>query len=128
MWKPTLKKTRLGRNFPRKMLHARVTAMGVEIVASKTAIVVLTLKLYFSHKRMNSENIKMLKTIENNSTIWTGSKGGSSGENKANESGPMLWIEGASKILDNRRARFKMKKKITKNKTIMDCALHYAKK
>ena len=37
--------------------------------------------------------------------IETWSKGGSSGNNKMNESGPRLWIEGARKMLDNRRAR-----------------------
>ena len=47
-----------GRKFPRKMLCGGVTAMGVKIVAPKTEISALTLKLCFSHKRMNSENEK----------------------------------------------------------------------
>ena len=88
--KSLARKLRLGSNFPIKMLHGRVTAMGVLTLAPKTAIVALTLKLYFSHKIMNSEILKMLKIMENNSTIEMGSKGGSSGENKTNELGSRL--------------------------------------
>ena len=56
--KPLTRKLGLGRNFPRKRLYGIVTAIYVGIVAAKTAIEVLTLKFYFSHKRLNSKNGK----------------------------------------------------------------------
>ena len=70
----------------------------------------------------------MLKIIENNSTIETGSKGGNSGESKTNESGPRLWIEGLRKFLDNRRVIIQNEEntKIINNKTIIDYALKHS--
>ena len=91
-------------------MHGRVTAMGIGIVSPKTAIASLTLKLHFTHKRMNSENVKFLKTIEDNSAIETGSKWGSSGNNKMNEYRPRLWIEGAKKCKIVEEQEFKMNK------------------
>ena len=73
--KPLAGRLGLGSKFPRNMLHSRVKSMGVVIVDPKTEITALILKIYFSHKRMNSENVKMMKIIENNSIIETGSKG-----------------------------------------------------
>ena len=57
--KPLASKLGLGSDFPRKMLHCKVSSMGVVIVAPKTAISSLSLKLYLSHRRMQSENVKM---------------------------------------------------------------------
>ena len=110
-------------------MYGRVTAMGLGIVAPKIAIASLTLKLCLSHKNMNSENGKFLKTIEDNETTETGLKGGRSGSNKMEESGPRMWIEGARKFLEDRRAKIENEEneKITNDKTIMEHALEYAK-
>ena len=71
-------------------MHVRVTAMGAGIVAPKTATTSLTLKLCLSHERMKSENGKITKAIENNELIEKGFKGGSSGHNDVEDSGPRL--------------------------------------
>ena len=76
--KPLSRKLGLGRHFPIKTLHVRVTAMVVGTLAPKIVIAVLTLNMCLSPKRINSEHLKMLKIIEKNSIIETGSKGGSS--------------------------------------------------
>ena len=78
---------------------------------------------------MNSENRKNLKIIEDNSTIETGSKGGSSGNNEMNESGPRLWIEETRKILEDGRARIQNEEneKMTNKKTIMENVVEHAK-
>ena len=84
----------------------------------KSAIVVLTLKICLSHERISSKNGKMMKTIEDNSTIETGAKAVSSGEDKKNELGPRLWAESARKVLGDRIARVQneeKKKKLTMN-------------
>ena len=41
-----------GSNFSRKMFHGRLKAMGVWIVAIKTNIAALLLKLHLSHRQM----------------------------------------------------------------------------
>ena len=87
---PLARKLGLGSNFTLKTMHGRLKAMVLGTVAPKTAIASLTLKLHFAHKRMHSENGKNLKIIEDSSTIETGSKGGSSGNNKVDESRPRL--------------------------------------
>ena len=104
--------------------------MGIGIVAPKTAITALILKLHLSHKRMKSENVKMLKIIENNLIIETGSKGGRSGAGKTNESRPKSWIENTTKMLDDREesVQNEEKTKITDNKTIIEHDLEHAKK
>ena len=79
--KPLARKLGLGSNFPRKIMHGRVTAMGAGIVIPKKAIASLTLKLCLSHKRMKPENVKILKIIENNELIEKWSKWESSGWN-----------------------------------------------
>ena len=63
-------------------MRFRVIEMRVGIVAPKTAIASLKLNLSLSYKRMNSENVQILKMIENNEIIETGLKGGSSRNNK----------------------------------------------
>ena len=69
MKNPLTRKLGFGTNFPRKILRGRVKAMGTGIVAPKTAIDSLMLKLHPSHKRMKSENGKILKIIGNNESI-----------------------------------------------------------
>ena len=78
---------------------------------------------------MNSENGKVLKIIEENETIEKGLKVGSSGCNKMEESGQRMWIEGARKMLEDRRAKNQNEEteKITSNKTIMEHALEFSK-
>ena len=109
-------------------MHGRVTGMGMGIVAPKTAIASFTLKLCLSHKRMNVENGKIIKIIENNELIEKGFKVGSSGHNNMEDSGPNLWTEGARKMLKERSAKIQNQnnKETTSNKTIMDYALEHA--
>ena len=67
--KPLARKLGLGSNFPRKIMHGRVTVMGAGIVAPKTVIDSLTLKLHLSYERIKSKNGKIIKTIKNNKLI-----------------------------------------------------------
>ena len=109
-------------------MHGRLTSIGVGIVAPKTAIASLTLKLHLSHERMKLENGKIIKIIENNELIEKGFKGRSSGHNNMEDSGPNLWTEGARKMLKERSAKIQNQnnKETTSNKTIMDYALEHA--
>ena len=62
-------KLNLGSIFPRKLLHSRVTSIGVGMMAPRIAIAVLTIKLYMSRQRMESENEKLMQMTENNQII-----------------------------------------------------------
>ena len=103
-----VRKLGLGSNFPRQIIRSTVTEMGVGTVSPKTVISSLTLKLHRSHKRMKSENGTIIKIIENSALIEKGSKGGSSRHNDVKDSGPSLWIEGARKMLDERKAKIQI--------------------
>ena len=48
-----LQKLGLSENFPRAVLHSRKTALGVELIAPRTIIDALALKLYLGHKRFD---------------------------------------------------------------------------
>ena len=73
--KPLARKLGLGSNFTRKIFHGRSSEMGVRIVAPKTAITALSLNLCLSHRRMQSENGKIINLIENNQMIEMGPRG-----------------------------------------------------
>ena len=71
-----LKKLGLSENFPRSALCSRKTALGVGLLAPRTIIDVLTLKLYFGHKRANDRISKDIQINEDNARIQCGfSKG-----------------------------------------------------
>ena len=56
-----------GSIFQEKLLHSRVTSIGVGMMAPRIAIVVLTIKLYLSRQRMESENENLLQMTEQKS-------------------------------------------------------------
>ena len=96
--KSIARKLGLGINFTRKTLHGIASAMGMIIVAPKTAIAALSLKLHLSHRLMQSENGKIINLIEKNQIIETDSGGKDSIACKTNNYGTKLWIENAKKF------------------------------
>jgi len=50
-----LKKLRLSEKFPRRILYARKSELGVGILKPTTMIAILALKLYLGHKKMKTE-------------------------------------------------------------------------
>ena len=52
--------------FPRKIVYARKSALGIDLIAPSTIIDTLVLKLYLGHKRMEDEVLKIIRIIEEN--------------------------------------------------------------
>ena len=64
-----LKKLGLSENFPRSVLYSRKTALGVGLLAPRTIIDALALKLYLGHKRANDRIAKVTQINEDNARI-----------------------------------------------------------
>ena len=67
-----LKKLRLSENFPRSVLYSRKTALGVGLLAPRTIIDALALKLYLGHKRADDRIAKVIQINEDNARIQYG--------------------------------------------------------
>ena len=52
--------------FPRKIVYARKSALGIGLIAPSTIIDTLALKLYLGHKRMEDEVSKIIRIIKEN--------------------------------------------------------------
>ena len=67
-----LRKLGLSENFPRSELHSRKTTLGIGLLAPRTIVDVLALKLYFGHKRMNDKVTKLIQINEDNARLQCG--------------------------------------------------------
>ena len=59
-----LNKLQLGEKFPRKVLYARCTALGIKIIQPKIAIAMAMLCLYFRNIRIRSNASNVILTLE----------------------------------------------------------------
>ena len=69
-----LNKMGLSIKFPRKVLHARKSALGVGLMAPKTIMSVLAIKLCVSHQRGETRVSEMININEDNIGIFYGFK------------------------------------------------------
>ena len=99
---PLVRKLNLGSNFPRKMLHSRLTAKGIATKVPRTSTSDLTINLCMSHQRMKSENGKLTHIIENNQMTESRSGWIKSKINNKVCLGKKLWTENAVKMLNER--------------------------
>jgi len=67
-----LKKLRLSVKFPRALLYARKSALGVGLMKPSTILAFLALQLYFGHKRKDDMTAKMIQVIEDNESVQYG--------------------------------------------------------
>jgi len=67
-----LNKMGLSVKFPRKVLYARKTALGVGLMAPRTIMSVLALKLYLSHQRGDTRVSKLITINEDNARLYYG--------------------------------------------------------
>ena len=58
--------------FPRRVLYARKTALGVGLMALSTIMSVLALKLYLSHQRCKTRILKLININEENIRLHYG--------------------------------------------------------
>ena len=67
IYKPIiLQKLQLSIKFPRKILYARKSALGIGLMAPSTIIDSLALKAYVSHQRGESNISKIIQILEQN--------------------------------------------------------------
>ena len=67
-----LNKLGLSVKFPRKVLYARKSALGVGLMAPHTIMSVLALKLYLSHQRGETRISKLININEENARLYYG--------------------------------------------------------
>ena len=67
-----LNKMGLSKKFPRKVLHPRKSALGVGLMAPKTIMSVLALKLHLSHQRGETRVSKLTNINEENMRLYYG--------------------------------------------------------
>ena len=67
-----LRKMNLSEKFPRSVLYSRKTALGIELMAPKTIIGVLLLKIYLGNQRLNQKVAKIIQINEDNARLSRG--------------------------------------------------------
>ena len=73
IYKPViLRKLGLSSNFPRSVLYSRKTALGVGLMAPRTIIDGLAMKLYVGHQRSEDRISKIIQIIEDNTSTQYG--------------------------------------------------------
>ena len=125
-----LHKMGLSKKFPRKVLYARKSALGVGLMAPRTIMNVLALKLYVGHMRGELRVSKMIKINEDNVRFYYGFSAEVIDPRLEWNPAVMTWSNEIRLMLKSRRMqlinRINESKWITKNKTIMDYAIQYS--
>ena len=67
-----LRKLGLSEKFPRKVLYAQKSQLGVEIIYPTIIIAILVLKLYLGHNRMKDRIAKIISINERNTLFQYG--------------------------------------------------------
>ena len=126
-----LNKMGLSVKFPRKVLYARKSALGVGLMAPWTIMSMLALKLYLSYQRGETRVSKLITINEDNTRLYYGFSANII-ELKL-EWNPAIntWSDEIRLILRSRNLelfnRINETKWISKNQTIMDYAIRYSK-
>ena len=70
MYGPTiLRKLQLSEKFPRKVLYSIKTSLEVELLAPRTIVDILVLKLYVGYQRVDLKLEKIIKISKKNTRI-----------------------------------------------------------
>ena len=124
-----LRKLGLSKNFPRSVLYSRKTALGVGLMAPKTIMDGLALKLYLGHQRSEDRISKIIQIIEDNASTQYGYGKSVMEVNKDVKPSTITWSDEIQDkmmkrgiILEN---RINEPSKFTVNKTIMDMVSEY---
>ena len=124
-----LKKINLSEKFPREVLYARKSALGIRLMKPSTILAVLAAQLYFGHERMKDATSKMMQSnIDNGNVHYRYSKDimRVKTEYKMEQT---IWCNEVASILAERKisvANTIQNKVIdTINPTIMDLAIKY---
>ena len=83
-----LRKMKLSEKFPRNVLYSRKTALGVGLLAPRTIVDILSLKLYIGHQRMKSKVSEIFQINKDNARVSYGYSTSileTEGKNKPNE-------------------------------------------
>jgi len=125
-----LNKLGLSVKFPRKVLYARKSALGVGLMAPRTIMSVLALKLYLSHQRGETRISRLININEDNARLYYGFAASIIDSKLEWNPGKCSWSDEIRLMLRSRNLeiinRINETKWITKNKTIMDYAIQYS--
>ena len=69
---PILRKIGLSSKFPKELIYARRSTLGVGLIAPNTALATATLKLYIENKRMGSKVNEIIQINEEYNHILSG--------------------------------------------------------
>ena len=130
IYEPTLlRKMRLSEKFPRNILYARKTALGVGLLSPRTIIDTLSLKLYLGHQRMNSKVSEIMQINEDNARVSYGYSKGVLETDRKIKPNQITWSDEIQVKLNRRSLKIENRRNepewISKNMTIMDYASQY---
>ena len=126
-----LKKLRLSEKFPRRILYARKSELGVGILKPTTMIAILALKLYLGHKRNKDRISKIIEINEKNVAYQYGYSQKLLDINRTMKPKNVIWSDEIANILQSRGIVLvnvdESRNYKTQNKTVMDLAHEYIK-
>ena len=128
---PLLVKLSLSRNFPRKVLYSRKSALGIGIMMLSTIMNMLRAKLYLSNKQKEGIANEVIKLQEEYLVVESGRMIGIC-YNKDDRYWKKLWIDKVSDMFSSRNISLHQNDvnilAIIKNKTVMDLAVQYTQR
>jgi len=126
-----LKKLGLSKNFPRAVLYSRKTALGVGLIAPRTIVDELSLKLYLGHRRAEDRISNIIQIIEDNARVQYRYSKSIIDVSRNEKPNNITWSDEIQEKIERRgmklENRVKDAKSFTRNKTIMEMAVEYAK-
>jgi hypothetical protein len=125
---PILNKLGFSKKFPRDVLYARKSALGIGLMEPNTIIAMLKLKLYIGSKRGRGNSWESVKTQEECLMIEAG-RNVPLGQNPEKRYWKATWIDEVSDELWKRQIKLIMngadEARYTNNKTVMEYAMQY---
>jgi len=125
---PLLQKLGLSKKFPRAVMYARKSALGLGIMAPSTILALLKLKLYIGNKRINGNAGEAINAQEEFLKIEAGRRV-NLGEDPSNRYWKTTWIDEVGDELWKRNIKLVSPEDeeggISKNKTVMSYAMEY---
>ena len=133
IYEPTiLRKLKLSTKFPRKILYARKSALGVGLMAPSTIVDTLAVRAYVGHQRGRSRVSKLFQILEQKAWLQYGYSTPVMETSHQLKPKLVTWSDEIQYKLEKRQIklinRFNEMKRFTTNKTIMDYASDYVKR
>jgi len=124
-----LKKLGLSKKFPRRILYAKKSELGVGILKPSTIISILALKLYIGHKRKEDKISRIIEINKKNTNYQYEYNEDIIKTPRNKKSKNLIWSDEIAQILENRKIAFENVTTSqyikTANKSIMDLAHEY---